>query len=193
MQRLLSIIVPTIDGREDSLARTLDAYERHTDHRHEIIVIKNLANWPTACNAGFDKAKGSLVHFGADDLEPVAGWFADAIKVASRDNELPAAFVHDHTPDGILNNAADGQPGETTHFTRVPLMTRKQWDLIGRWPEIDYYADVWLSEHARTLGIQTRLVDSYRFVHHWHQHGRLDSPERLARAQKELAEFRRNA
>jgi GT2 family glycosyltransferase len=136
MARKLSIIVPTISGREESLQRTLDAYKKHTRRKHEVVVVENMANWPTACNHGARIANGDLLHFGADDLEPVSGWLTEAAKVCEQ-GELPAAFVHNHSAAGPVDNAADGQPGDLTHFTRVPLMTREQWDTIGAWPEID--------------------------------------------------------
>ena len=76
------------------------------------------------------------------------------------------------------------------HFTRVPILRRDQYERIGPWPEIDYYADIWLSEKARTLGIRTRILYSYRFVHHWSQVGRVDTPERMDAAGWRLNELR---
>ena len=41
---------------------------------------------------------------------------------------------------------------------------RDQYERIGAWPELNYVADVWLSEKARSLGIPTRKVDAYTFA-----------------------------
>jgi hypothetical protein len=162
----LSIIVPTISGREDSLARCLNAYKRGSPHDAEYIVVKDRANWPTACNEGFRQAKGNLLHFTSDDLEPFEEWWTEVLFHISEHDEFPAPKVFNHSADGEWDNA------------------------IGPWPEIDYGADVWLSERGRTLGIETRMFHSYAFVHHWNQVGRIDTPERLAESDRQLHALR---
>jgi hypothetical protein len=186
----LSIIVPTISGREDSLARCLNAYKRGSPHDAEYIVVKDRANWPTACNEGFRQAKGNLLHFTSDDLEPFEEWWTEVLFHISEHDEFPAPKVFNHSADGEWDNAIDGPDGGIPHFTRIPLMTRSQWERIGPWPEIDYGADVWLSERGRTLGIETRMFHSYAFVHHWNQVGRIDTPERLAESDRQLHALR---
>ena len=188
---MLSIVLPTISGREASFERTRRAYRRTLKGvPNEIIVVRDEKNWPTACNLGYERASGDVLHFGADDLVPLAGWHVDALDLLSVADELPAAFVWNYDTRGEPDNAVDGQPGDLTHFTRVPIMRRDQYERIGPWPDIDYASDVWLSERARYLGIPTRLVGSYRFVHHWHQHGRLDTPGRLKRSYDTLDALR---
>ena len=187
---MLSVIVPTITGREDSLERTLSAYEATGPVDMELVIIQDLANWPSGCNEGARRAKGDVLHFSADDIEPLPGWHVDALAWIAEHDELPAPRVFNHSVDGEWDNAVDGPDGGVPHFTRVPLMTRSQYDRIGPWPEIDYCSDVWLSEKARTLGIETRMIWSYAFVHHWNQVGRLDTPERLAASERALRELR---
>ncbi len=182
---MLSVIVPTIDGREESLQRTLDAYcETLGDVEHEVIVVRNERNWPTGCNRGYEQSTGNVVHFGADDLVPLPGWHEEVLDVLWDEDVLPAAAVYNYLPppQGQFSNAEDGEDGAYVHFTRVPILTRDQYDRIGPWPEIDYYADIWLSEKARTIGIRTRIYYSYAFVHHWHQTGRLDSKANMDEA-----------
>jgi len=141
---------------------------------HEIIVIKDGGTWPAACNQGYYESTGDVIYFGADDLEPLPGWYKEVLDWLKREDELPAAKVMD--PDGSFSNAIDGTNLELTHFTRVPIMRRDQWERIGPWPEdLIYYADLWVSEKGRTLGIRTRLFYSYIFLHHWSQIGRVDS------------------
>ena len=156
----------------------------------ELLVIRDRASWPEACNAGFKKAKGDRLHFTADDLEPLPGWWQDALPWLDEHDELPAPVVMN--PDGTWDNAVDGPDGGVPEFTRIPLMTRDQYERIGPWPEYNYVADVWLSLKARTLGIETRMIHSYRFTHHWKevQAGRRDSPTDLAEAHGQLARLR---
>ena len=179
----LSIVVPTITGREESLAETVEAYEQHTKGcSHEIIIIKDEPTWPEACNAGYYQSKGDNILFGADDLDPLKGWWKRAL-IHLRDNdELPAPRVYDNMgPFGgrQFANEIDGKDGDLTHFTRIPFMRRDQWERIGPWPAVIYYMDMWVSEKARTLGIRTRMVYGFDFHHRWSQIGRVDSKENL--------------
>ena len=183
---MLSVVVPTISGREESLARTLASYEATLKGvAHEIIVVKDENSWPRACNVGYGRSKGDVIHWTADDLEAAPGWYAD-IPAFLENDEIPAPAVYDYRLDGKFSNEEDGEDQALAWFTRVPLCRRDQAERIGLWPEITYYADVWFSEKARTVGIETRLLYSYAFVHHWCGVGRVDSQHNLRRAWLEL-------
>ena len=187
---MLTVVIPTISGREESLARAIASYETTLEGvEHELIVIKDEPSWPRACNVGYQQAKGDIIHWTADDLEAMPGWYSDIPEALERD-ELPAPAVYDYRPDGKFSNEADGADGDTTWFTRIPICRRDQAERIGLWPEITYYADIWFSEKARAVGIETRLLHSYRFVHHWSPIGRVDSQQNLTRAWKEFEELR---
>ena len=172
---MISVVLPTIAGREDTLARAIAAYEDTLrGEKYELIVVKDKPNWPTACNEGYLKAKYGIIHFSSDDLEAVPGWWQPAVEHLSEYDELPAAAVYNFNTDD-LDNGEDGEDGAFVHFTRVPILRRDQYERIGTWPEIAYYADIWLSEKARTLGIRTRILYGYAFIHHWSGIGRLDN------------------
>jgi hypothetical protein len=187
---VLSVVIPTIKGREESFTRCLNAYSKTGPADMEIVVIHDAPNWPAACNAGFRKAKGDRLHFTADDLEPLEGWWREALPYLDFYDELPAPKVFNHSADGVWDNRVDGPDRGIPHFTRIPLMTRAQYERIGPWPEIPYASDVWLSERARTLGIETRMFHSYAFVHHWSQVGRIDGQENLALSDRVLSHLR---
>jgi hypothetical protein len=187
---MISIVIPTISGREESLAGVLDAYEKTTGIEKEIIVMLDRPSWPKACNEGYEQSNGEIIHFGADDLEPLPDWWRNPLAWLQEHDELPAPRVWDYRQEGQYMNLEDGGDGDIPHFTRVPILTRSQYERIGPWPLIDYYADVWLSEKARTLGIETRMVFGYDFVHHWSQIGRVDSRETLDKAGAKLAMLR---
>lgn len=187
---VLSVIIPTITGREESLARTIASYEDTLcGVEHELVVVKDENSWPRACNTGYFRASGDVLHWTADDLEATPGWYDHVPALLERD-EIPAPAVFDYRLDGRFANAEDGNDGDTTWFTRIPLCRRDQAERIGLWPEITYYADIWFSEKARSLGIETRLLHSYRFVHHWSPIGRVDSQKNLTEAWAEFEVLR---
>jgi hypothetical protein len=105
---MLTVIIPTITGREESLARTIASYETTLNGvPHELIVVKDESSWPRACNTGYQQAKGDIIHWTADDLEAMPGWYTD-IPAALQQDELPAPAVFDYRPDGTFANAEDG-------------------------------------------------------------------------------------
>lgn len=194
-EALISVVVPTITGREESLARGIESYERTLQGiESEIIVVQNAPTWPSACNYGYEQAKYDIILFSADDLEALPGWFDDIPTFLAERDELPAPRVYDWhpPPEGKFANEEDGPDGALTHFTRIPIMRRDQWERIGKWPEMVYYADLWLSEYARVLDppIRTRMLYGYDFVHHWSQVGRVDSKENLEESGWQLNRLR---
>lgn len=185
---MISVVIPTITGREESLQRTLNAYEEHSPKNVDIIVTQDAPTWPDGCNAGYEQAKGDIIHWGADDLVPLPGWHKRVVKMLrSGENVLPNARVWDYVPEGTPSNVNDGADLAPTLFTRVPIMRREQAEQIGTWPSIIYYGDCWVSERGRTLGIPTINVFGYDFVHHWCQIGRVDSKENMDKAGNDLA------
>lgn len=182
----LSVVIPTMTGREESLARCLAAYKATSPELTEYVIVKDAAAWPTACNRGYHLASGDIVQLSADDLEPLPGWWEETLDWLDNHDELPAPVVLNHSADGPWDNAIDGPDKAVPEFTRIPIMRRDQWERIGDWPEVNYVADVWVSKRGRTLGIETRMIHSYRFVHHWEQTGRKDGPDEMARARATL-------
>ena len=179
----LSIVIPTISGREESLARMIEAYRERTPGEPEIVTPKDYPCWPAACNAGYLDTTGDVIHYGADDLEPCDGW-AEPMFATLAAGEIPAPQLWNFVRTDIrpVNEIADGPPGALTGFTRVPSLTRAMAEAIGPWPIMDYYADNWVSDKGRAVGYQTRVVDGYAFVHHWHPKGRLDAGDWVSRS-----------
>ena len=182
--------MPTISGREEWLAETLAAYEQTlAGVEYEVVVVKDESSWPRACNVGCLETSADIVLFGADDLSPLEGWWDCARDWLCRHDELPAARVM--RDNGIFDNAEDGPDKALVWFTRVPIMRRDQYERIGPWPEITYYADVWVSEKATSIGIRTRILYEYAFQHRWCHIGRVDSPGNLSESRRQLDALRR--
>jgi hypothetical protein len=172
----ITIIMPTITGREESCARMVAAYRTRTPgHRLQLLNPKDYPNWPSGINAALSSATGEVIHFTNDDIEPLDGW-AEPMLAALAAGEVPAPQVWNHEKSDAppVNQVADGLPGSATAFSRLPSLTREMAVAIGPWPVMDYYADNWVSDKARRLGWETRVVEGYAFVHHWHPVGRLD-------------------
>jgi hypothetical protein len=174
------VVMPTISGREEMWAQMVEFYQSRTPgYELEILSPKDYRNWPTAINTA--KPKGSYILYGADDLEPLEGW-ADAMVGCLDRGEVPAPQVWNWVKEGPpVNVNEDGPPGSRAAFTRVPALTRDLALAVGPWPEIDYYSDNWVSDKARILGWETRVTDGFDFIHHWHQHGRLDAGDWVGR------------
>jgi hypothetical protein len=176
---MITVIIPTISGREDSLKRVVAAYRRMRGL--QIVTPKDYPNWPAGCNAGQLQAKGDILHFGADDLEPIDGWAEPMLECLSN-GYIPAPQLWNWVKEGEpVNQAEDGLPGSFTTFSRVPALTREMAKAIGPWPEIPYYADNWVSLKGSKVGYLTRVTGGYSFIHHWSQIGRLDQGDWVGR------------
>lgn len=177
----ISVICPTVPGREESLERCLTAYrERSTGVDLEIIVIRDVTTCGEGWINGAELAEGDYLHFTADDLEPWESWWQHAVETCDQ-GQLPAPVVY--LPDGNVQSAGGdmnepnclrswiGHDREPVPFTPVPFLSREQWDRIGMIP-VHYFSDVWVSERGRRLGIETVLRTYYRLTHHNEPSGR---------------------
>jgi hypothetical protein len=121
-------------------------------------------------------ARGELIHFSADDLEPHPGWWEAAIEVTDR-GRLPCPLVL--RPGGAVESCgAWGQlmpDGTETDIARVPFLKREWWEM-GGWilDGAHYWTDNWIAVRGRELGIPTVTASGYCFTHHWAMEGRLD-------------------
>ena len=179
---MLSIVLPTLSGREETRARAIASYQDTLDVPYELIVVLDGKTWPAACNEGYEKSKGDIILFTSDDLEALPGWYDRIPGFFAEHDELPAPRVYNFLPppEGDWDNSEDGPDGAITYFTRIPIMRRDQWKRIGRWPDdLIYYADLWVSDKARALGMETRMVHGFDFIHHWSGIKRVDSRANL--------------
>ncbi len=71
---MISVVIPTVTGREDFFERCVYAYEHNTANPIELIIYKDLPTCGRGWIKGAEDATGDYVHFTADDLEPALGW-----------------------------------------------------------------------------------------------------------------------
>lgn len=167
---VISIVIPTISGRADELARTVDAYRRLTPVSHELIVLHDLPTCAHAWNEGARLAQGGYLHMGADDLEPASdAWAAAAITVCEQGG-IPIGWVAE--PEQVFGR----------DFARVPFCKTGWWQDV---PLVHYYSDNAFTDLMARAGHPTRVVDGYDFLHRRSLVGRDDSPERVARDERD--------
>ena len=190
---MITVIVPTIQGRERHLQQCLASYAAHTTD-YEIHVIADRPTCGQAWLDGADKAEGDYIHFSADDLQPLQGWWQAAKHVADL-GRLPAPRILNG--DGTLqscggndqwNNPHENPTGTPVDFSRIPFFTRKQWDdfcTVGLrmfLREAHYWTDNAVSWAAGQAGYGTVVHRGYSFIHHVAQEGRgagMPEPDRM--------------
>lgn len=185
---VISVVIPTITGREHWLDRCLDAYRKTLRYiEHEIIVIKDRPACGIAWNEGIEQAKGNYIHLSADDLEPIQGWVGAAVVTAKR-GELPSARILN--TDGTLQSCGtdhlEHEEGEEAFVARIPFATREQFNRIGPMLTNHYMGDYWFSHRGRECGYPSVVRRDYCFVHHYAQEGRIDTLAADVRAYKKL-------
>lgn len=164
---MISIVVPTVSGREDELVRTVAAYEEMTATPIEWIVERGHSNCGAAWNAGARKATGEILHMTADDLEPdTDAWLPAAV----------AAIERGSVPLGLVWEDAIGAFGRD--FCRVPLCRRDWWQDV---PEIHYFSDNAFTDLMIATGHSPMVADGFDFYHRRSMVGRDETPERIDR------------
>ena len=173
---MISVVVPTIKGREHWLERCVFSYLKlHPDA--DMIVMHDYTTCGEAWAAGANHARGDFLHFTADDIELAASldeacWLTVAGKLPS-----PVVLNTDGSTQSIGAVFGDPYPGnnDPCPFTTVPLVTRAMYETIGPVPSIHYGSDVWFTEQGAKHGWATVACYAYRVVHHMAPEGRIDA------------------
>ena len=191
----ISIVVPTVTGREDLLTLTKAAFaETSGNHTLEWIVLKDRGGCGAAWQEGAQLATGRYLLLHADDMVPHTGWADHAIR-AAKHGRLPSPRILN--PDGSVQNCGTmgggmllGDCAEGTPCNAAPLLffDRKMWPGIGPCPPIHYYSDDLLSHRARCAGLTVVVWPGFCFTH---LEGTVGRPAMVDRAMKDRAEYLR--
>ncbi|MHB8742580.1 MAG: hypothetical protein ACYC9L_05580 [Sulfuricaulis sp.] len=174
---VISVVIPTIPGREHLLAKTEASYRAENT---QLIVVKGRPTCGEAWVEGASRAEGDYLHFSADDIEAHPGWWGKAA-VLSELGFLPAPRILN--TDGSLQSCGDWdvemRDGAIPEFTRVPFLSKEQWAAIDPLvtpflEKAHYYTDNIVSWAGRKLGMETVVCRSYELTHHLAGQGRLD-------------------
>lgn len=170
----ITVVIPTVTGREVDLARCLNAYRTRSVHDVYPVTFKDLGTCAEGWNNGAKFAKGSdYLHFSADDLEPHEGWDVAAIEAVEA-GVLPAPRIIN--PAGKLDycgvHGVEMQDWARVQMSVIPFMPLELWQQIGPVPPIHYYSDNYVSWRAALAGWPTAVRRGYEFTHHWAKPGR---------------------
>lgn len=172
---MISIVVPTIKGRDGWLQNSLTTFKA-TYNDLEFIVVRDRPTCGIAWNEGIAKATGDYIMLSADDIEPAtANWWEHGMYWADQ-GYLPCARVLNS--DGSLQTCGDWteemDTGTVCSFARIPFGTAEQVRKIAPILEIHYATDLWFSYRGREYAWQTVVVRGFCFYHHFASIGRLD-------------------
>lgn len=192
---MITVVVPTITGREDHYRRCVQAYQTRSRYPLQIITILDRPTCGIAWNEGAAQAIGDFLHFTADDLEPLDGWDTAAVEAVEA-GVYPAARVD--RPDGTTQwygsetaPVADGAP---VRAGWVPFLTAAMWQRIGPSLNTHYGTDDWLSWRAAQEGFPNIYVSGFTFVHYHAMPGRgagMDERQRRRADARALEEAQR--
>lgn len=170
----ITVVVPTITGREDHYARCIEAYQTRSHFDLNLVTVKDLPTCGEAWNRGAAVgAPGDYLHFSADDLEPHQGWDIAAMEVVDA-GQLPAPRIVN--PAGELDycgdHGVDHPDGVQVQMSVIPFMSWAMWGRIGPSLNTHYFTDNYLSWRGYRAGYPTVVKRAYAFTHHWAQPGR---------------------
>lgn len=172
---VISVIIPTIPGREDYLAKCVAAYTACADGNYDLDLI--IEHEHPSCGAGWQaglaRAGGQYIHLSDDDIVPEPGWHSPAIETVKL-GLLPAPLVCDpngypqsHPQEGVF--APDWTP---VHMAALPFASAAQMGKIAPLLCCHYFTDDFVSWRGARAGWPTVLRSGYRFTHWWAQAGR---------------------
>lgn len=167
----ITVVIPTVTGREEHLARCIASYEASAATT-EILVFRNLPGVAYGWQRGAETAKGQYIHLTCDDIEARPGWDEAAMEYADKGwQPAPRLFNTDGRP---WNGAPpEYDPRNVAHGERVPLgsLPFMRWDM---WPQVTplppgmhYFADNWVTWRLDLAGVETRMCHGYDFTHSW--------------------------
>lgn len=168
---MISVVIPTLDGRETLLAQTMAAYEATFDDL-EFVIVRNRSTCGEGWNAGAAKASAEYLMLAVDDMAPHEGWAETALAAVERD-AYPAPWIvkDDGSTEccgtlgcGLLISD-DARDGLLVSNSPVPFMRREYWDDIGPCIPTHYYADDYLAYKARFYGLRVEVCRGYKFTH----------------------------
>ncbi len=172
---LISVVIPTIPGREAVFTRVYAAYANDTygPHSVEFIVERGHPTVGRAWQAGAEKAAGDYIHLTNDDCEPHPGWWHPAVEAVER-GYVPAPQVYDRAggPQSLPVWGSVASDWTPVHCGTIPFLGRSQWENIQPLFTAHYWTDQFITDRAQAAGWPCVLRTGYAFTHYWAQPGR---------------------
>lgn len=165
----ISIVIPTIKGREDWIRKAVRTYTRETPGA-EIIVVEGEPSCGEAWQKGYEQSTKEYVHFTADDIAPAPHWYSTAMSLLNQ-GIVPACNVKDGNNRPALCDSPLGLMGHHPNVL-VPFLTREMLEKGGWLLPIHYGSDDWVTYRAAELGYPIQLCLQYIVWHHVAPEGR---------------------
>lgn len=172
---LISVILPTIKGREKIFAAVRDsfAYADYGADKIEVIVEHGHPAVGCAWQAGAERAQGDFLLLANDDCAPREGWHLAAIEAVER-GFIPSPLVFN--PKGEAESlpvwGLIAPDWTQVSCCLIPFVSREQWEAVQPLPRIHYFSDNFLTVRAKWAGWGCVLRHGFRFTHYWAQEGR---------------------
>ena len=186
---MISIVIPTIDGREDYFARCIESYEKNTQYEYEFIILRNRKCCGVGWNEGASLAKGKYIHLTCDDQEAVAGWDTTAVETVEN-GFMPSCIVH-YPEQNYTHYRYPGKADwEQVPMSTIPFFSAEMWKKIGPTIPMQYYIDDFIGWMGEIHGIPTVMRHGYQFNHYMAQYKRgagLPEGERMVHDQRYYA------
>jgi hypothetical protein len=168
----LSVVIPTIKGREALAQQTVAAFRAAMPGPDlQIVLVKERMTIGRAWNDGVPACEGDYLMLAADDIIPAPGFEAPAMQAADQDywpapnliNADGSVLATGSMGGGwLLTGCSDFAPVVSSQF---PFMRREVWSEIGPSLEIHYFADDYLAARARSAGLIPAYREGYRLTH----------------------------
>lgn len=167
---MISVIIPTVKGRERSLDRTVKAYQETWDDIEILVYPNDGKPCGEAWIEGAKEASGDYLHWTADDIVPHPGW-AEAAMDCCDQGKLPAATVYgvasENFPGGVMSTIVYLLPKlPDVPNVLVPFLSREQFSEGGWLLPIHYGTDDWVTYVGRMRGFDVVRLDAFAFDHY---------------------------
>lgn len=168
----LTIVIPTVTGREENLAALKENLSR-TAPDATLLIFRDRATCGEVWNHGADQATTQYVTMLADDLLPHPGWWQAAAGVVER-GFIPAPYLWTATPEGRTFESGGGWQammgrGMQTGWSAVPFCRPTDWTPI---PPIHYFSDNAYTDAMAAKRIVAIVEPGFAFDHTWAQAAR---------------------
>lgn len=172
----LTIICPTINGREHWLKRCRMSYLETGPDGAEFLILRNYPTCNEAWNIGVPQARGDYIHITADDIEAHPGWWEAGRRAVDLGfTPCPRILNSDGTLQSCGNDANEAPELSPSKVARIPLVKREWIEYFLPFPEIHYMGDYWLTAQLLKHNIRTLVVRDYLFTHGFAMEGRLNT------------------
>lgn len=187
----VSVVIPTVDGRTEYLARCVRGYTERTDADIELIVIEGKPTCGIAWQEGAEQATGDYLHLTADDIVPGEGWLPPFVEAVARgcvpcglvalpepgdldDDHMPLAGNPIHQGHSHFFEYTGGldvfddwtEASGQSQYPSVPFCSMPQWRRIEPMVALHYGTDKWFGMQARRHGIANVVRHGSVFYHY---------------------------